>query len=320
MDKKIFVSIASYCDELLFFTINSCLSRAKYKESITIAVVDQNTGSQKDKLKEIRHSDKVKYVYINCLETQGVSWARNIAFSLWDGEDYLLQIDSHTHFEEGWDESLLQQYSQIIKLSDKPVITTYPYGFIVDGDGVPAYHVPSGDSVLAIKTVSEKSLSEHSAVLSFQAVGVKSKKPVLGFHIAAGFIFTSGKFIEEVPYDPFLYFHGEEQSLSIRSYTRGWDVYHPTWIPLYHCYKQSNVNYKNTHWDKDVRDQRLMSPAYLESRSKNRLNRLLYGDGLEGSAYSLGIERTLDDFAKLSGIDYKARVIDFSFPFDYEAD
>ncbi len=65
---KIFISIASYCDELLFFTINSCIEKAKEPQNIVFAIVDQN-------------------------------------------EEYLLQIDSHTLFEENWNESLIEQHT-----------------------------------------------------------------------------------------------------------------------------------------------------------------------------------------------------------------
>ena len=47
--------------------------------------------------------------------------------------------------------------------------------------------------------------------------------------LSAHFIFTDGS-VEEVPYDPDLYFHGEEPSLAARSYTHGTCLHH-TSIP-----------------------------------------------------------------------------------------
>jgi Glycosyltransferase (GlcNAc) len=39
----------------------------------------------------------------------GPVWARGVAFSLWRGEHYLLQIDSHMRFRHGWDRYLICQ-------------------------------------------------------------------------------------------------------------------------------------------------------------------------------------------------------------------
>ena len=53
-----------------------------------------------------------------------------------------------------------------------------------------------------------------------------------------------------------MYFHGEEQSLTLRSFTKGWDIYHPKWIPLYHLYKKAGTKYETHHWSGDISKQR----------------------------------------------------------------
>ena len=111
-----------------------------------------------------------------------------------------------------------------------------------------------------------------------------------------------------MPYDPYLYFHGEEQSLAIRAYTRGWDIFHPTWVPLYHLYKEANTPHDTHHWHGQVDQQRAFTSAYLTERAKQRLTRLLTGGGLPG-AYGLGQVRSLQDYATFSGIDYLNKVI-----------
>lgn len=306
---KIFISIASYCDELLFFTIRDCLSKASLPENITFGIVDQNEFSQKDELDKLNLEKKIRYVYVNKSETLGVSWARNIAFSLWYDEDFLLQIDSHMLFEENWDLTLLKQYEDLKKKSEKPIITTYPYSFSFDENNNPTFKKPTGKYVLVLRPHPDTSLKEDSAVLRFRANHKLTNEPVLGCHMAGGFIFTSSDFIQEVPYDPFLYFHGEEQSLSIRAYTRGWDIYHPNWIPLYHQYKKSKKDYLTHHWHKSVDKKRSIKASYLRKRAKERINRLFYGDGMKGSAYGLGSVRSLNEFIAFSGIDYINKTI-----------
>ncbi len=306
---KIFVSIASYCDELLFFTIKDCMDKANKPENIFFGIVDQNEATQRAEIDGLDFKNQIKYVYINNIDTFGVSWARNIAFSLLDGEDFLLQIDSHMLFEKDWDLTLINQYNNLKMISQKPIIITYPYDFSFDENSNPTFNKPSGKSVLVLRPHPDTPLEKDSARIRFRAEHKYTDAPVLGCHIAGGFIFTSSDFIEEIPYDPFLYFVGEEQSLSIRAYTRGWDIYHPIWIPLYHQYKNKKIEYLSQHWNKDANDKRVLSSAHLTNRTIKRVNRLLYGDGMKNSVYGLGSVRTMDDFIAFSGIDYKNKTI-----------
>jgi len=307
---KIFVSVAAYCDDLLFFTLEDAVRKATAPESLVFAVVDQNDNSQRERIAALPFAAQVRYVFVHKLETLGVSWARAIACSLYDGETFFLQIDSHMLFEEGWDEELRTQYGRLQGKAPKPIISTYPYGFTFDEAGEATFKVHTTAYTLVLRPHPETTLEEDSAVLRFRAEHVKSEEPQLGCHVAAGFIFTSGAFIEAVPYDPYLYFHGEEQSLATRAFTRGWDIYHPNIIPLRHHYKVSGTAYTSHHWHQSVDKQRSLDSIYLRQRATERLNRLLYGDGLAGSAYGLGSARTLDDFRMISGIDYRNRTIE----------
>jgi len=303
LGKKIFVSLAAYCDDMLEFTLKSAYNSAKNKENIFFGVVDQNYENQRELIKTLDFSEQIRYCHTFPDDTLGVSWARHLVFSLYDNEDYFLQVDSHTYFEENWDENLINQYEILLKKSQKPIISTYPYGFSLNEDGEVIYKKPSGKSVLVLRPKEECSLTKDSFVLQFRAKHIISNEAVAGCHIAAGFLFTKGSFIEEIPYDPYLYFHGEEQSLSLRAFTKGWDIYHPTWIPLYHLYKKTNVSYNTHHWNGEISKKRDFEWTYLQKRSKNRLEKLIKGK-LNNSIYGLGTIRTIEEYIDFSGIDY----------------
>jgi glycosyltransferase involved in cell wall biosynthesis len=306
---SIFVSIASYRDPLLFFTLENCFARADAPEKLVFAVVDQGDEDQRQKIKALPFHRQIRYVHLHLHDTLGVCWARNVAFSLYNGEDHLLQIDSHTLFEKGWDRVLYKQYEELKQQSEKPILSTYPYRFTCDERGKPSYQKYSAETVLVLRPQTETALTEDNAVLRFRAKHLFTKSPVLGCHLAAGFIFTCGSFVEEIPYDPYLYFHGEEQSLAIRSFTRGWDIYHPCRIPLYHYYKERDTSHETHHWHERTSGTRCITYTTLNNRAYARVKRLLYGDGLRGSAFGLGSQRSLEDFKKLSGIDYEGRTI-----------
>jgi hypothetical protein len=307
LNQHIFISLASYLDPMLFFTLNDAFSKATRPELLRFAVVDQNRASQREQIAALPFSHQVRYQFVDVHDTLGVSWARNQAFSLYDGEQYLLQIDSHMCFEPGWDESLRRQHNLLLARSAKPILSTYPYRFDMV-DGKPHYTPPEGKTVLVLRPHPETPLTASEVVLRFIAKHLFTDQPVAGCHIAAGFVFCCGNFIEEVPYDHYLYFHGEEQSLAVRAYTRGWDIFHPLHVPLYHLYKAANTPHETHHWHGDINNQRAFTGTYLTARAASRLNRLLCGDGLPG-AYGLGTVRTMEQFAAFSGINYRLRQI-----------
>jgi glycosyltransferase involved in cell wall biosynthesis len=312
MKETIFISMASYLDPMLFFTLNDAWAKASSPERLAFAVVDQGMEDQRAAIAALPFASQVRYVHIHPEDTLGVCWARSTAFSLYDGEDYLLQIDSHMLFEEAWDDKLLAQHAKLRMRSSKPIISTYPYRFdIVDGEPRPMKN--EGRTALVLRPHPEKNLSPDDAVLRFMARHLFTDQPVAGCHVSAGFLFAAGAFVEEVPYDPYLYFHGEEQSLAVRAFTRGWDIFHPLLIPVYHLYKSEGTAYLTHHWHGETEARRAFRSGYLLERAKKRLNRLLMGDGLPG-AYGLGTARTLAQFHELSGIDYANHTI--TDPFD----
>jgi glycosyltransferase involved in cell wall biosynthesis len=312
MKETIFISMASYLDPMLFFTLNDAYAKASRPERLAFAVVDQNMEDQRATIAALPFANQVRYVHVHPEDTLGVCWARSTAFSLYDGEDFLLQIDSHMLFEEAWDDKLLAQHAKLRMRSSKPIISTYPYRFDIV-DGVPRPMKNEGRTALVLRPHPEKNLAPDDAVLRFMARHLFTDQPVAGCHVSAGFLFAAGAFVEEVPYDPYLYFHGEEQSLAVRSFTRGWDIFHPLLIPVYHLYKSEGTAYLTHHWHGESEARRAFRSGYLLERAKKRLNRLLMGDGLPG-AYGLGTARTLAQFHELSGIDYANHTI--TDPFD----
>jgi hypothetical protein len=312
LNSTIFISMASYMDPMLFFTLNDAIGKAARPETIRFGVVNQHIEDQHAEIRALPFASQIRYVHVHPEDTLGVSWARNLAFSLYDGEAFLLQVDSHTLFEPQWDDKLREQHAVVRERSSKPILTTYPYRFDII-DGKPQYAENAGQTALVLRPHPETALTPDNTVMRFQGRHLFTTQHVPGCHIAAGFLFCAGKFVEEVPYDPYLYFHGEEQSLAVRAFTRGWDIFHPMLLPLYHLYKSEGTPHDSHHWYGDVDTRRSFRSTYLTERARLRLNRLLAGDGLPG-AYGLGTERTMEEFRTLSGIDYKSGNI--SDPFD----
>lgn len=292
---------------MLFFTLNELVSKARHPDMLRIAVVDQGIEDQRDKIAALPYAKQIRYVFIHDADTLGVSWARSLAMTLYDEEEWFMQIDSHMYFEKHWDSSLRSQIAALLPLSVKPILTTYPYGFeMVDGKA--ECPIVTSAQVLILRPKDDDVLTPTSVTLHFHAKHMTMDEPAVGCHIAGGFIFCSGSLVEEVPYDPYLYFHGEEQSMAVRAFTRGWDIFHPKVIPMYHLYKKNDTPYDSHHWNKAEEKGRVFSIAYLQGRAKDRLCRLVRGE-LYGM-YGLGNARTMEQFKLISGIDYVANTIE----------
>ena len=284
------------------------VTKASDPSGLVFGVIDQIPVARQDQLRQICQPAKLRYVQINPVDSRGVCWARSLAFSLYQDESFLLQIDSHMLFEPDWDQQLKAQWAALNRISNKPILSTYPYGFEFNQGQARVNITVSPSTTLVLRPQPDALLNDKSATLRFQAEHVFTREPVRGCHVAAGFIFTAGRFIEEIPYDPHLYFHGEEQNLAIRAFTHGWDIFHPPHIPLFHLYKRPNAEHNSHHWHPDWEKQRDFKFSQLNALAETRLMDLLYQQRDLGR-YSLGTVRTLNDFAQLSGIHYALKKI-----------
>jgi hypothetical protein len=308
---SIFVSVAAYQDPYLWWTIDSAWKNATHPERLHFAVVDQVVESQRESTRAMPWASHVRYVHLHPRFARGPCWARSLAYSLWAGEKYLLQIDSHMWFQKGWDVQLVQEHVAASLQAGHPrqIITTYPGAFTFQ-DGQPV-DAGSPKDVLVLRPKPEANLLPASPVMMFQAVPTVSKVRIPGYHLGAGCLFAEGTLLQDVPYDPWLYFHGEEQNLAVRAWTRGWDIWHPTSMPILHLYKEGGGK-EIVHWSPDEDAMRDFRWGDLEARAAQRMVHLLYSQTLKG-AYGLGNVRTLDEFAKASGIDYNKKVVDHAY-------
>jgi hypothetical protein len=304
---SIFISIASYCDPVLGFTLSQAVKTARWPDQLHFGIVDQSPATRPAVGHRAYEPARISFVRIEPVYARGPCWARAIAMSLYDGEDWFLQIDSHMDFDLHWDQVLVEQGEALMKGRGGIVISAYPNPFIFEGDR--PVHKPTTDKVLVHVVKTDAMFEADHPVLPFEAHPVDRNEPVSGFHVAAGCLFAPGQIVQAFPYDPWFYFHGEEQAYAARLYTNGWDIFHMPGLPLYHLYNtpDSGAPQRPMHWDEQQDRERARTWWDLEQRSRHRLSALLADEDL--GAYALGGVRTMDDYAAFSGIDFKARTI-----------
>jgi Glycosyltransferase (GlcNAc) len=315
--RRLFISIAAYCDPLLGFTIRSAIEQARAPGALRFGVVEQAVPGAELHLPEAWARQQVRCLRIPAIAARGPCWARALAMQLNDGEAGFLQIDSHTWFEPGWDERLWHWHDWAAARNPDHLISTYPQPFEWH-DGAPVARpvaAERGPVVLAQVLCPGAGFAADHPVLSFEAHAVHSAEPLPARHLGAGALFGPGHLVSRLPYDPLLYFHGEEQALATRAWSHGWDLWHVPDLPLLHLYgrAESGPAARPLHWSAEHDAARRMRFAQREARSRVRLAALLgpadaAAPGL--GRFGLGRRRSLADFAAYSGIDYRARRLD----------
>lgn len=131
--ETIFVSMPSMMDTESVITIKNALDTANYKDRVFfgVSVLDTNKKTYEEIEKVFKNNSNVS-IDFNLLKTKNISQigtgsGRTRCASLYSGQDYFLQIDSHTNFENGWDDyliSLFKEAKESLKI-DKIVLTAY---------------------------------------------------------------------------------------------------------------------------------------------------------------------------------------------------
>lgn len=298
---RIFVQIASYRDPQLIPTIKDMIGNSKYPENLRIGIARQfHPEDGFDDLTEYENDSRFRILNIPYKESTGVCWARNKVQQLYEDEEYTLQIDSHMRFEKDWDETLINMIKELQGSGfKKPLLTGYVSSYDPEND-------PKGRVTEPWRMVFDRFTPE--GVVFFLPEVIPGWKeltgPIRSRFYSAHFCFTLGEFSKEVQHDPEYYFHGEEISIAVRSYTHGYDLFHPHKIIIWHEYTRKN---RTKQWDDD-------KEWFLKNNSSHAKNRKLLGidgeiyDGDLG-IYGFGTERTIEDYEKYSGIMFSNRSV-----------
>jgi hypothetical protein len=111
--------------------------------------------------------------------------------------------------------------------------------------------------------------------------------PFPGVFIGAGMVFARSELLIDCPFDyhmPYL-FSGEELLLAACAWSHGWDIYNPSFAPVFHFYKDSAKMIPN--------------PTNDEVHAKS-LKRLKFALGVEGSSDDLPEGEFREDFDRFA--------------------
>jgi len=296
----IFVQIAAYRDPELVPTITDCLAKSKCPDYLRFGICWQ-TDTEDRALEPFFGDRRFRIDRVAWEQSHGLGWARARLQTMWEGEDYTLQLDSHHRFETHWDAKLLEMLEQTG--SAKPILTSYL------GSYQPETNRNSGSTLY--KMVAERFRPEGT--IPFRPGHIHGWQqltaPIPARFVSGHFFFTLGRHCEEYRYDPQLYFAGDEISLSIRSYTLGYDLFHPHRNLIWHEYSRHG---RTKHWTDHSRANKPLVELTWNERdaiSKRRLRKMLREEENDEdlTGYDLGGVRTHRDYELYAGIDFARR-------------
>lgn len=267
---RIFIQIISYNGDVVS-AMKDCVSNALNKDNLFFGVCLQQ---DQDVPPELKH-ERIKVLRVAPSESPGPGWALRQAQSFYNGQEYTMLIDSRTRFSKDWDKELIDSLNS---LGSKAIITNQPGNF----------NATNGDKEMAAAyRPAPYQVTDNVMIWPTHMKG--AKEFVQSNWVSSHFFFTRGEHCLECPYDPNLYYSEIEPSITVRSYTLGYDIYSHYKPLVWKDYSSCKMNWQDDQnwWLKD-------------HGSKKRFRDLLENK-LED--FSLGAKRTLKDFERYSGID-----------------
>lgn len=300
MTPSIFISIANYRDPETQKTIASIFDNAKYPDRITIGVhsqIDLQTDSQCLALPNSR----VKQIITPHLESKGCCWARHrIMTELLGDEEFFLQIDSHSRFDLHWDELVLRVWEEC--KNPKAYLSHYPPGYKLDGTRSNRTYIWH-----QVKELMPNGIPKYRS--GVKPLEHKPAKPVRTPFMAAGCFFIKADAIRQIPYDPYIYFEGEETAYATRLFTHGWDGYTPQEPFLYHLYFNKEDG-RVRHFEDNKDYHKLNKSSFARVRHLLEIEQCNDPQYLvDFNKYSLGSYRTLAQYEHFAGLYFSQRKV-----------
>ncbi len=271
----IFLSIAAYCDTQLIPTIDDALREASNPERIILGVHLQDTDIARKELLDQNYLN-LKLIYTPKEQAEGAVWARNrIKRELYCGEDYFMQIDSHSRFKNNWDNLLINQFESIQE--DRVVLTTYPNHFEIS-DEDRSYLQLTNHSPLRIRKFLTDYWEENRLTAGnshkMEDYEIKESK-----WCAAGFLFTTKDWVESIKVPDDILFNGEEDLMTHLSFLKGYNLRVTSEACVWH-----NYNYKNEKTGERYKE---FNPNMKRDDAMSIVNRKLFGSIYERSINQL---------------------------------
>ena len=314
--ERILIHLPAYREPELIPTIKSALENAEFPERLVFGICRQfNPEDNFDNVDEYRNDKRFKIYDMNYVEAKGLPYARAIINEkLLEDEEFVLQLDSHHRFTEKWDSTLIKWYHDLKDEGYNPLICGYlPY--------YDPYHDPE-------RRVMEPWLSDAACFYPHGTIFIRPTsipnwreltKPFPARFLSGHFSFGPNQWAKDVRHDPDIYFSGEEINLTVRSFTHGYDLFHPHRVIIWHATMREERSGMLVWDDQSKRGDDMWWRQQNIGRAKIRQLLRTEDNGYDLTGYDLGNVRSLRDYEKYAGIHFMKRsfqkhTVDRKFP------
>jgi hypothetical protein len=218
MYNKLFVSIVNYCDPEFYFTVKSLWDSAKNKDKLFFSLVSEDTNVFNF---SFIPDDQIRYLHYDLSQYRGgLGWARNLASNVGIDYDYFIQFDSHTYASFNWDGLAVERYEKLKNNNDKFIISYAPADYEISSDG--AINTNTGN-ITSIFASNYSSLIPGFTFPTYELLELD--KEVRSFWATCCYLLAPKSWVDEVGISKYESFNTEEFSLSLRTFSAGWDIF-----------------------------------------------------------------------------------------------
>lgn len=243
---SLFIAMPSLPDTELFNTINSAYENSLNPEELYIGIHFSYSDSKdlkpvKDFISTKKNISLIEKKISNNKsknkDKMGTGISRCGASSLYDGQDYFFQTDSHMLFDKGWDKTLidLHEEARYFAKNEKVVLTGYPGPHIYEEGGIFKSRKPRYPKFLRNFMFAEV----VPGWVDEEMVG-RSEKFLPAIKTSGSFIFGDKHFANNTGLESYIYFLDEELIQTMNLIWEGFSLVFPNIedLPLTHMYNQ----------------------------------------------------------------------------------
>lgn len=278
--KSIYVAIPCLgYDTELESTINSCLEYSSKENDIKIGVA--LIGNKELYSLISKKYKNIKVSYMDVKDCFGIGNSRIFAASMYDNEDYFLQIDSHTLFSNDWDKTLIDTFTKAKEYVENDLtVISAPLGqywykdndYVYEKDILGYFKWIPGefwvDSIPKFTDINPYFISDKL----FDTIKNNGFAPAL--KISAHFIFGDSNFANNLSIDKNIIFWEEEILQSLELINNGFTIVYPgIETPMFHFpFIKSDQNHYREEFDVCFKDLNITLDSHQSLMTKNYLD------------------------------------------------
>jgi len=215
----------------------------------------------------------------------------------------ILQLDSHHRFAKDWDETLIRMHNQREKQGYKPILAAY----------LPLYTPFNDPAGRTMEPWQQHFVCFYPHGTIFIRPGLLTGwqdmiEPPMSRFLSGHFCFARNEWAKEIKHDPDIYFSGEEINLTVRSYTHGYDMFHPHELVVWHSTMREERD-GILKWDDDAKQGVDWWNKQEKARAKIRQLFRVEDNGYDLTGYDLGTVRTLAEYEAYAGVNFKDKSV-----------